>query len=33
VYLGVNRAALSRELAKMKAEGVIDFFRSSFRLL
>ena len=33
VYLGVNRAALSRELAKMKAEGMIDFFRSSFRLL
>ncbi len=33
VYLGVNRAALSRELAKMKKEGVIDFFRSSFRLL
>ena len=33
VYLGVNRAALSRELAKMKSEGMIDFFRSSFRLL
>lgn len=33
VYLGVNRTALSRELAKMKAEGIIDFFRSSFRLL
>ena len=33
VYLGVNRAALSRELAKMKKEGIIDFFRSSFRLL
>lgn len=33
VYLGVNRAALSRELAKMKAEGILDFFRSSFRLL
>lgn len=33
VYLGVNRAALSRELAKMKGEGIIDFFRSSFRLL
>lgn len=33
VYLGVNRSALSRELAKMKNEGVIDFFRSSFRLL
>lgn len=33
VYLGVNRAALSRELAAMKREGVIDFFRSSFRIL
>jgi len=33
VYLGVNRSALSRELAKMKAEGILDFFRSSFRLL
>lgn len=33
VYLGVNRTALSRELAKMKNEGMIDFFRSSFRLL
>ena len=33
VYLGVNRAALSRELAKMKAEGIIDYFRSSFRIL
>lgn len=32
-YLGVNRAALSRELSKMKREGVLDFFRSSFRLL
>lgn len=33
VYLGVNRSALSRELAKMKQEGIIDFFRSSFRIL
>ena len=33
VYLGVNRAALSRELAKMKAEGILDYFRSSFRIL
>jgi len=33
VYLGVNRSALSRELSAMKKEGVIDFFRSSFRLL
>lgn len=33
VYLGVNRSALSRELSKMKAEGSIDFFKNSFRLL
>ena len=33
VYLGVNRSALSRELARMKSEGILDFFRSSFRLL
>lgn len=33
VYLGVNRTALSRELSKMKEEGILDFFRSSFRLL
>ena len=33
VYLGVNRSALSRELSKMKKEGIFDFFRSSFRLL
>ena len=33
VYLGVNRAALSRELSKMKREGAIDYYRSTFRLL
>ena len=32
-YLGVNRSALSRELSKMKREGIIDFYRNSFRLL
>ncbi|MDD4199830.1 MAG: Crp/Fnr family transcriptional regulator [Eubacteriales bacterium] len=32
-YLGTNRSALSRELAKMKAEGLIDFYRNSFRIL
>ncbi len=32
-YLGVNRSALSRELSAMKREGLIDFFRGSFRLL
>jgi CRP-like cAMP-binding protein len=32
-YLGVNRAALSRELSSMKKEGLIDFYKNSFRLL
>lgn len=32
-YLGVNRSALSRELSRMKEEGLIDYYRSSFRIL
>ncbi len=32
-YLGANRAALSRELSAMKREGILDFYKSSFRLL
>lgn len=32
-YMGTNRSALSRELAHMKADGLIDFFRSTFRIL
>ena len=32
-YLGVNRSALSRELAEMKREGLIDYYKNSFRLL
>lgn len=32
-YLCVNRSALSRELSRMKADGLIDFYRSSFRIL
>lgn len=31
-YLCVNRSALSRELARMKQEGLIDYYRDSFRL-
>ena len=31
--LGVNRSALSRELGRMRAEGLIDCYRDSFRLL
>ena len=33
VYLGTNRAALSRELARMQQEGLIEFYRSSFKIL
>ncbi len=32
-YLNVDRSALSKELGKMKDEGIIDFYKSSFRLL
>lgn len=32
-YMGTNRSALSRELAHMKADGLIDFYRSTFRIL
>lgn len=31
--LGVNRSALSRELSRMKSEGIIDVYRDSFRIL
>ena len=31
--LGANRSALSRELSRMKQEGLIDTYRDSFRLL
>ena len=29
-YLGVDRSALSRELAKMKNEGILDFTKNTF---
>ncbi len=32
-YLGTDRSALSRELSRMKAEGVIDYHKNSFTLL
>lgn len=32
-YLCVDRSALTRELAKMKSEGLIDYDRNCFRLL
>ena len=33
VFLGCDRSALSRELAKMKEDGIIDYYRNSFKLL
>lgn len=32
-YIGANRASLSRELSKMKREGVIDYDKNDFTLL
>lgn len=32
-YLGVNRTALSRELSRMREEGILDFEKSTFKLL
>lgn len=32
-YIGSNRSAVSRELSLMKRDGIIDFYRNSFRIL
>ena len=32
-HLHADRAALSRELSRMKADGLIDYYRNSFRLM
>lgn len=32
-FLAVNRSALSRELSRLAEEGVIEYYRSSFRIL
>ena len=32
-YLCVDRSALTRELAKMRSEGLIDFDKNCFRIL
>ncbi len=32
-YIGADRSAMSRELAKMKAEGLIEYHKATFRLL
>ncbi|MBQ4317149.1 MAG: Crp/Fnr family transcriptional regulator [Clostridia bacterium] len=33
LYLGVNRSALSRELSAMQRDGIIDFYKNSFKIL
>lgn len=32
-FLNVTRPSLSRELVKMKEEGIIDFYKSSFKII
>ncbi len=32
-YLGIDRSAMSRELGRMKKEGIIDFYKNSFKIL
>ena len=32
-YLGCDRSALSRELARMSSEGIIEYNRNSFKVL
>ncbi len=32
-YLSVDRSALSKELGKMKRDGIIDYYKNSFKLL
>lgn len=32
-YLNLDRSALSKELGKMKQEGILDFHKNMFRLL
>ncbi len=31
-YIGVNRSALSRELSKMRDEGIIEFYKNTFKI-
>ena len=32
LYLGVNRSALSRELSNMQRDGIIDYYKNSFKI-
>lgn len=31
-YLGVNRAALSRELSRMQDEGILEYYKNTFKI-
>lgn len=33
LYLGVNRTALSRELSAMQKDGIIEFYKNTFKIL
>jgi len=33
LYLGVNRSALSRELSAMQNDGIIEFYKNTFKIL
>ena len=33
VHLGCDRSALSRELAAMKKDGIIDYYKNSFKVM
>ncbi len=33
LYLGVNRSALSRELSAMQKDGIIEFYKNTFKIL
>ena len=32
-YLNLERTALSKELSKMKADGLIDYYKNSFKII
>ena len=32
-YLNLERTALSKELGKMKRDGLIDFYKNSFKII
>ena len=32
-YLNVSRSAMSRELSRMKEDGLIDYYKNSFKII